>query len=173
MKKSSRVITIDSAGRVQSVEEAGVRAARERLSQLAWLLDSSIPIPGTRFTIGVDALLGLFPVLGDLLGVLISGYIVKEAARLGAPRRLLLRMATNIGIEGLIGVIPLAGDAFDAAWKANQRNVRLLDAWLERAERTEHSSRLISVALALGLAALLVLLGVGGFFLLRWAIGAL
>jgi hypothetical protein len=82
-------------------------------------------------------------------------------------------MATNIGVEGLIGVIPFAGDVFDAAWKANQRNVRLLDAWLDRAERTERSSRLISVALALGLGALLVLLGMGGFYLLRWAIGAL
>lgn len=173
MKRSSRVISVDSAGRVQSVEEAGVREARQRLRQLAWLLDSSIPIPGTSFTIGVDALLGLFPVLGDLLGVLISGYIVKEAARLGAPRSLLLRMATNIGVEGVVGVVPLAGDVFDAAWKANQRNVRLLDAWLERRERTERSSRLFSVSLALGLAALLVLLGVGGFFLVRWVIGAL
>jgi hypothetical protein len=173
MKRSSRIISVDSSGNVQAVEEAGVREMRKRLSQVAWLLDSSIPVPGTRLTIGVDALLGLFPVIGDLLGVLISSYIVKEAARLGAPRIVLARMAINIGVEGVIGIIPLAGDVFDAAWKANQRNVRLLDAWLDRPGKTERSSRLFSVSLVLALAALLALLGVAGFFLVRWLFGAM
>lgn len=132
MKRSSRVISIDPAGRVQAVEDVSVQQVRERLRRFAWLLDSSIPVPGTRFTVGVDALLGLFPVLGDVLGMLLSAYIVNEAARLGAPRRLLLRMAANIAIEGIVGVVPFAGDLFDAAWKANQRNVRLLEAWLKR-----------------------------------------
>ena len=105
---------------------------RERLNWLAWLLDSSIPIPGTRLTIGLDALIGLFPVIGDAVGVVLSSYIVREAAALGAPRSILARMAFNVALEGLVGVIPLAGDLFDAAFKANRRNVRLLRRHLER-----------------------------------------
>ena len=144
---------------------------RERLRRLAWLLDSSIPIPGTRFTTGVDALIGLVPVLGDLIGVLLSSYILGEAARLGAPKAVLLRMAFNVGVEGVVGIVPLAGDLFDAAWKANQRNVRLLDAWLDRPQKAERSSRAFVVLLVLALAALLVLLGALGFLLLRWIAG--
>lgn len=173
MRRSPRIISVDPTGKVQSVETAGARATRERLNQLAWLLDSSIPIPGTRLTVGLDALIGLFPVVGDLLGVLISSYIVNEAARLGAPKIVLLRMAVNIGVEGVIGIIPLAGDVFDAAWKANQRNVRLLGAWLDRPGKIERASRLFGVSLVLALAALLALLGAVGFFLVRWLIGAL
>lgn len=114
---------------------------RAVLRQLAWLLDSSIHIPGTRFTIGIDALLGLIPFAGDLLGVLLSSYILLEAARLGAPRPLLYRMAINIAVEGLVGVIPVAGDVFDAAWKANQKNVRLLEAHFREPVRTAAASR--------------------------------
>lgn len=172
MRRSPRIISVDPSGKVQSVEEPGVRETRQRLRQLAWLLDSSIPVPGTRFTIGLDALIGLFPVLGDLLGVLISGYIVNEAARLGAPRTVLLRMAANIVVEGVIGIIPFAGDAFDAAWKANQRNVRLLDAWLDRPGKPARASRLFGATLVLALAALLALLALGGFFLVRSMLGA-
>lgn len=172
MKRSSRIISVDPSGKVQSIEAVGAHATRKHLRQLAWLLDSSIPIPGTRFTIGVDALLGLFPVLGDLLGVLISSYIVNQAARLGAPRIVLLRMAMNVAVEGIVGIIPFAGDVFDAAWKANQRNVRLLDAWLDRPGKTERTSRLFGASLVLALAAFLALLTIGGFFLVRWLIGA-
>lgn len=99
----------------------------DRLRRLARLLDASIRIPGTRWRIGVDALIGLVPVAGDAAGVLLSSYIIWQAARLGARRGLLARMALNVAIEGLLGMIPLAGDLFDAAWKANQRNVRLLE----------------------------------------------
>ncbi|MGH8692014.1 MAG: DUF4112 domain-containing protein, partial [Burkholderiales bacterium] len=95
-------------------------------------LDSSIPIPGTRMTIGLDALVGLVPVVGDLLGVLVSAYILAQAARMGVAKRVLARMALNIAIEGLAGMVPIAGDVFDAAWKANQRNLRLLEEWLDR-----------------------------------------
>jgi hypothetical protein len=170
---SRRIISVDSSGKVESVrleerQTSDARATRERLRALAWLLDSSIPIPGTRLTVGLDALIGLFPVIGDLIGVLLSSYILGEAARLGAPRVLLMRMAFNIGIEGVVGIVPLAGDVFDAAWKANQRNVRLLDAWIERPEKAARASRLFAAALVLGVAAFLGLLGALGFFLLRW-----
>jgi len=141
---------------------------RERLAWLAWLLDSSIPIPGTRLTIGLDALIGLVPVLGDAVGVLLSSYIVREAAALGAPRSILARMAFNVALEGLIGMIPLAGDVFDAAWKANQRNVRLLGAWLDAPRAAQRSSRAFVAALVAGTAAFLVAACVAGFFIARW-----
>jgi hypothetical protein len=173
MPENPRVISVDASGNVQSVEDIGAREARQRLSQLAWLLDSSIPIPGTRLTIGVEALIGLFPLIGDLIGVLISSYILQEAARQGAPRIVLLRMALNIGVEGVVGVVPVVGDVFDAAWKANQRNVRLLSTWLDRPAKTERSSRLFGLALGLAVAAFLALLGVAAFLLLRWIIGLL
>jgi hypothetical protein len=140
---------------------------RERLSRLAWLLDSSIPIPGTRFTIGLDALIGLFPVLGDVVGVLLSSYIVKEAAALGAPRSILARMAFNVAVEGLVGMIPFAGDVFDAAYKANQRNVRLLDAWLEQPVKAQRSSRAFIGGLLAMVIAFLVLCGIVSFLIAR------
>jgi len=104
---------------------------RARLNHLAWLLDNSIRLPGTDFRIGLEVLLGFVPVLGDALGVLLSGYIVHQAARLGVPPGILFRMVMNVAIEGLIGSVPIAGDVFDAAWKANQRNVVLLNEWLD------------------------------------------
>jgi hypothetical protein len=165
---SRRIISVDSSGQVESVETEDARATRERLRSLAWLLDSSIAIPGTRLTVGLDALIGLFPVLGDLIGVLLSSYILSEAARLGTPKVVLWRMAFNVGVEGVVGIIPFAGDVFDAAWKANQRNVRLLDAWIERPGKAERSSRLFGALLILGVAAFLVLLGTLGFLLVRW-----
>ena len=167
MAISGRTISIDPAGRVLSVEQ---RDTRERLNRLAWLLDSSIPIPGTPFTIGVDALIGLLPVLGDFIGVLLSSYILKEAAALGAPRIVLARMAWNVLVEGLVGVVPFAGDVFDAAWKANQRNVRLLNAWLDHPRKTARSSSIFAAALISGVALLLALLGLFAFLLLRWIV---
>jgi hypothetical protein len=144
------------------------RQVRERLARLAWLLDSSIPIPGTRFSIGLDALIGLVPVLGDLAGVLLSSYIVREAAALGVGRSILARMALNVAVEGLVGMIPFAGDVFDAAFKANQRNVRLLNAWLDDPKRTTRQSRGFMGLLAFGLIVLIVLIGIAGVLLVRW-----
>jgi Domain of unknown function (DUF4112) len=141
---------------------------RERLARLAWLLDSSIPIPGTRFTIGLEALIGLFPVIGDLAGVLLSSYIVREAAALGVSRSILLRMAFNVALEGLVGMIPLAGDVFDAAYKANQRNVRLLNAWLDHPREAQRASRAFVFWLSAALIAFLVVLCTAGFLLARW-----
>ncbi|HEX4927362.1 MAG TPA: DUF4112 domain-containing protein [Burkholderiales bacterium] len=120
---------------------------------LAWLLDSSIPIPGTRFTVGVDALVGLVPLLGDLIGVALSSFILAEANRLGAPRVLLARMAFNVAVDGVVGLIPFLGDAFDAGWKANQKNVRLLGAWLDHPHRAERGNRAFVVILLLALLA--------------------
>jgi hypothetical protein len=142
-----------------------VAQIRERLNWLAWLLDSSIPIPGTGFTVGLDALIGLFPVVGDVVGVFLSSYILKEAAALGAPRSILLRMAFNVGVEGLVGMIPFAGDVFDAAFKANQRNVRLLNAYLDQPVQATRSSRAFVLWLTLAVAGFLILISVVGFLI--------
>ncbi len=143
---------------------------RSRLKRLAWLLDSSIPIPGTRLSVGLEALIGLLPFIGDLVGVLLSSYILGEAARLGASRSVLARMAFNIAVEGVVGLIPLAGDVFDAVWKANQRNVRLLEQWLDGPARAERSSRLLVLGVFATLAAFAVLAVFLTYLLLRWLV---
>lgn len=105
-------------------DPAAARRLR-RLRWLAWVLDGSIPVGP--WHIGIDPLLGLIPGLGDWLGAAASGYIVYEAARLGVPGPVLLRMVGNILVETIIGVVPVLGDAFDFAWKANLRNLDLID----------------------------------------------
>ena len=171
MQRQGRIIEVDSQGRVQSVESPEAHAARERLKWLAWLLDSSISIPGTRFTVGLDALVGLIPVLGDLIGVALSSFILAEANRLGAPRSVLWRMAGNVGVEGLVGMVPFAGDVLDAAFKANQKNVKLLDAWYQNPGKTERSSRWFG-ALLVTIAVLFLGLSIyAGVLLLRWFVG--
>jgi hypothetical protein len=99
-----------------------------RLRSLAWLLDNSIQLPGG-YRIGLDALIGLIPGIGDAIGALLSAFILNEARSLGAPRSVLLRMTGNVLIETVIGSIPFVGDLFDAAFKANARNLALLERY--------------------------------------------
>lgn len=148
-------------------------STRLRLRKLAWLLDNSIPIPGLRFRIGLDALIGLIPGLGDLAGVLLSTYIVGEAARAGVSKSVLLRMMFNVAVEGVVGMIPFAGDVFDAVWKTNQRNVALLDAWLTEPQRTRRTSSALVFSVLCAMVALLAAMGVAGFYVLRWFLQAL
>ena len=97
----------------------------KRLRTLAWLMDNSIPLPGG-FRIGLDAIIGLVPGIGDAIGAVISAYIINEARGMGAPRSVLFRMMANVMTETIVGAIPFAGDVFDAAYKANMRNLALL-----------------------------------------------
>lgn len=112
--------------------DAGHEATLHRLEALAHLMDTALVIPGINRRVGLDAALGLVPVLGDVAGVLISSYIVYEAKRLGVPRRLLWRMMANVALDGAVGSVPLAGDLLDVVFKANRRNVALLRRHLER-----------------------------------------
>lgn len=141
---------------------------RRKLQRLAWLLDNSVPLPGLNFRIGLDALLGLIPGFGDAAGVVLSSYIVREAWRLGVPRSVLLRMGLNIMIEGVVGAVPLLGDVFDAAWKANVRNVALLEAHMHHPQRTAKASRMLLVALMLAVIAIVVGALAIGWLVLRW-----
>ncbi len=114
---------------------------RRRLVRIARLMDSSIRIPVIGKRIGWDAVIGLVPGVGDAAGALISAYIVLAAAKLGAPGGVLLRMSGNVVLEMLVGAVPLLGDLFDMMFRANERNVALLEKHLQQAEaRSGHDS---------------------------------
>jgi disulfide bond formation protein DsbB len=112
----------------------------KRLRSIAWLMDNSIPLPGG-MRIGADAIIGLIPGIGDAVGALISAYLVNEARAMGAPRSVLLRMMGNVFIETVIGAIPFAGDLFDAAFKANMRNLALLEHYAANPVASRRTSR--------------------------------
>ncbi len=104
------------------------RAAIDRLDKLATLFDTAIIIPGTNIRFGLEALLRIWPGIGDAAASALSLYLLYSAAKLGVPRRLLARMLINVVIEGTVGAIPIAGDAFDVFFRANRRNVAILRA---------------------------------------------
>lgn len=134
---------------------ADTQTRLQRIRQLAWLLDNSIPLPGG-YRIGLDPLIGLIPGLGDAIGAAISAFIINEARLLGAPGSVLLRMSGNVMIETLIGAIPFAGDLFDAGFKANSRNIALLAQYQLDPATTRRGSRLFVAGFALLLALLVV-----------------
>lgn len=103
-----------------------------RLEALAKLLDVAFIMPGTNIRYGIDGLIGLIPVVGDLITTAISLWIVREARALGAPWHVTARMLGNVALDGVVGLVPVAGDAFDVVFKANVRNIRLLRRWLDK-----------------------------------------
>ena len=133
------------------------RSRMQRLRSMAWLLDNSIPLPGG-FRVGLDAIIGLVPGIGDAVGALLSVFILNEARALGAPRSVLMRMSGNVLIETLVGSIPFAGDLFDAGFKANMRNIALLERYHLDPKGSTRSSRLFVVIFSLFLAALAFLM---------------
>jgi hypothetical protein len=106
-----------------------------RIESLAVLLDIAFIMPGTGIRYGIDGLIGLIPVVGDIITTAISLWIVREARAIGAPRYIVARMLANVALDGVVGAVPLIGDVFDVAFKANMRNVRLLRRWLDRQQR--------------------------------------
>lgn len=102
------------------------RAALERLDWIANLMDSAVVIPGTQIRVGLDALIGIVPGIGDTVTTMISLWMVKEAHNLGAPKHIIMRMVGNVALDGLVGAVPLLGDAFDVMFRANRRNIKLL-----------------------------------------------
>jgi hypothetical protein len=102
------------------------RAALDRLDVLATLFDTALLVPGTNIRFGVEALLRLVPGVGDAAASALSLYLLYEASRLGVPRLLLARMLANVVLEGAVGAVPIAGDAFDVFFRANRRNIALL-----------------------------------------------
>jgi hypothetical protein len=103
-----------------------------RLDALAKLLDIAFVLPGTRVRYGVDGIIGLIPVVGDILTTAISLWVVREARTLGAPWHITMRMLGNVAIHGVVGTVPAVGDAFDVMFRVNIRNMRMLRRWLDR-----------------------------------------
>jgi hypothetical protein len=103
-----------------------------RLDLLAKLLDVAFIMPGTNIRYGIDGLIGLIPIVGDLITTAISLWIVREARDLGAPWHVTARMLGNVALDGIVGMVPIVGDAFDVMFRANIRNMRLLRRWMEK-----------------------------------------
>jgi hypothetical protein len=155
----------------------GERNSREleRLRALQWLFDQALPIPGTKWRFGIDALFGLVPGLGDIAGAMVAVYALRVARNLGAPQVIQAHMLTNIALDALVGMIPLLGDIFDFAFKAQTRNLALLDAWMASPGRATRKSRrgLILIPLAIVFVfATLTALGIWMLYLLfHWLVG--
>ena len=109
---------------------ADVQARLRRLRRIAWLVDGAFKLPGTRFRFGLNSVIGLLPVGGDAILGAVSLYIIYEAAQLGVPGPLLARMAANAALEVVGGSVPLLGDLFDVALKANLRNLAIIERHL-------------------------------------------
>jgi hypothetical protein len=137
-----------------------VRVARTRMEKLAWLLDGSLRVPGTRLRFGLDSIIGLIPGVGDVAGLLLGGAILYESLRVGAPRELITRMLGNSAADAIGGLIPGVGDLFDFAFKSNARNVRLLMAHLDEVEQraapATRGTSLLSVLMVVAFLALAI-----------------
>jgi hypothetical protein len=146
------------------------------LRQLSKFLDTAIRVPGTNIRFGLDGVLGLIPGVGDVTTGLASVFVILTAARMGVPAPVLARMIGNVAIDTAVGVIPILGDIFDVAWKANTRNVALTEQYMtapqEERRRTERVSKWQLVGLIAVLIAVLVLGIIGAVALVRWILQA-
>lgn len=149
----------------QKPSEATQRAIIERLDKFSRFTDSSISLPFTRFKIGVEAIVGLVPVVGDVIGLAMSGYVLLEAQRAGASKEVKRRMLRNVGIDFVGGLLPVFGDAFDAVFKANTRNTRLLKTYLEKELAVEPPPPPFNWRLVIGLSVLFAVI-TGGVVLI-------
>jgi len=138
---------------------------------LAKLLDEAITIPGTNRKIGLDAILGLIPGVGDIGSSAVGGYILLVASKLGVPPVVMWRMLLNLGVDAMIGLIPFAGDLLDVGFKANTKNAKLLTQALAEPQETRRSSRWALLSLGLGFVAITTASVVGAALLVRWIIG--
>ena len=108
------------------------QAVRMRVEALEKLLERAFHIPGTKIPFGLDSIIGLVPVLGDLITAAMGAYIVWEARNLGMSKWQLIRMTANVGIDTAIGAIPIVGDAFDLVWRSNTKNLRIIKKHLDK-----------------------------------------
>ncbi|MEG5038108.1 MULTISPECIES: DUF4112 domain-containing protein [unclassified Microcoleus] len=126
-------------------------ASLRRIRRISHLLDNAIPIPGTKYRIGLDPILGLIPGGGDLISSIFAGYVVFKSAQMGVPQETLVKMAANIVFDTFAGTVPVAGDLLDVTWKANVKNIELLDAHLGSPEPGKKADWLFVAGLLLGL----------------------
>ena len=144
-----------------------------RARALTRLLDSAARVPGTSMRFGLDPILGLMPGLGDVAGAAVSGYVVLLASRLGAPTTVIVRMLGNVVVDTVGGTVPVLGDLFDAGWKANTRNLALLERHLGQPESTKRASRVVVWGTIAALVLLAVAAATVGVLIVRWVLDAL
>lgn len=138
----------------------------QRLRQLSHLLDNAIPIPGTRYRIGIDPILGLLPAGGDIAGGLLSVYIIYNAAKLGLPQETLIKMVSNVLFEVIAGTVPVVGDVVDVAWKANIKNLELLETHLQLPPTSQKANPWFIFFLLAGLILIIILVASFSIFLI-------
>jgi len=148
-------------GRVTRLPRSEPDRARSlgEVEALAWLLDNSIPVPGTGRRFGIDAIIGFVPVLGDLVSGGLGLFVVWRATRMGLPRIAVARMLANSAIDFAVGSIPVLGDAFDLWFKANTRNLGIMRRYLERPDASTRNEWLVVAGLLASLAAVALLVG--------------
>ena len=134
-----------------------------RLRKISHLLDNAIPVPGTKYRFGLDPILGLLPGGGDTIGGLMSVYIVFEGMRMGVPAKTIGRMGFNIVFDLLTGTVPVLGDLFDLGWKANSRNVALLEQHIAAPEPSRAADKVFAVVVIVALIAMVI--GIAAFSL--------
>ncbi|MEO9625050.1 MAG: DUF4112 domain-containing protein [Qipengyuania citrea] len=105
---------------------------RKRIEAMEHLLERSLVVPGTKYPIGLDTIIGFVPVIGDIVTAALAGYIVWEAKNLGLPRWKLWRMIGNIGIDSAVGAVPIIGDAFDVVYRSNTKNLHIVKRHLDK-----------------------------------------
>jgi hypothetical protein len=148
-----------AAGQGILSEDPASRIRRVRV--LAKLLDNSITIPGTGWKIGFDPIIGLIPGIGDVIGAVLSGYIILEGARAEVPAFTLARMLVNVGIDTLLGAVPVVGDVFDAVWKSNMMNVALLERHMAATESALPKRHNVLGLIAIAVTVLVLILAAG------------
>jgi hypothetical protein len=141
-----------------------------RLRRLSHFLDNAIPIPGTKIRIGIDPILGLLPGGGDTVTGALGAYIVIEAARMGVPRQVIGEMVGNIIFDSLVGVVPVLGDFFDVTWKANVKNMALVEKHLQIEPQKKKSDFLFLIGLTLFLAIIVLGFATLTVILIHWLI---
>ena len=127
-----------------------------RLKRLSERLDETFTVPGTDYKIGIESIIGVIPLVGDLIGGVISTYIMYSGIKIGASPRIIAQMAANIAIDFAIGSIPIVGDLFDFVWKANKKNVELIEETTLLNEETNKINYLIVAMLIVGLIAIIL-----------------
>jgi hypothetical protein len=155
--------------------ERRARVELERLRVITRLMDQAFGVPGTKWRFGLDALFGLVPGLGDIAGGLIGVYGLHIAWRLRAPAVIQLHMLTNIALDAVIGTIPILGDVFDFIYKAQTRNLTMLDEWLQTPHEAQRRSRRGMAFIPLAIFIVFVTLTILGIWLLyilvHWVFG--
>ena len=108
------------------------QSVRQRVEAMEVLLERSFRIPGVNLPVGLDSIIGLVPIVGDIITAMMGAYMVWEARNLGMSKWQLTRMAANVGIDALLGAVPLAGDLFDFFWRSNTKNLRIIKRHLDK-----------------------------------------